>query len=778
VHEVGCLRTTMMLKTLAIYGALLVAATCLLALTSTAVAALPDNRAYEMVSPVDKGGLSLIPNLAVTDPSGDHVIVDGGAANSLIANDASWMLETRNPTGWTGVQIGPSPAPQATAAEQTFTGLVAASEDLTRFAFQALMPLDSRISRPGLNVYTREGSAGPLLWVSAPPAPLLTVSEPDECSAGTQIVICTTNRAVLAGTSADLSTFVWGQYHPLVVPPASLPGSAPDTHEHGYEVYESSSGHAQLVGVVPSEGSECNASGGDCVVPACGAAMGNEGGSNPILGGFAPIQGAVSGDGAQVIFTSPDPAAYEEPGSVCVPPEIYLRENGTTTIEVSASQRASADPSSPQEVRYAGSSEEPLPGAPQAERHINTIFFTSKEELTNDANTGVADEGDDLYAYSVATGELSDITPENNTPGPSGPKVTFLGSSTNGRLVYFTATTELTEVPNDHGEVAQPGASNLYVYDALTKSTVFIADGAGLTGPAVGLRLVNPGSASSQVTPSGQSIVFVSTERLTSYDNFGLECATGASNNEPTRSPGKCAEVYLYSHFDSSLVCVSCNASGAPPVGSVHLPEAFRGGFEDGALEPGTLPLPRAISDDGHRIFFDSPDRLTNEAPEPAGTRAPQSLAIAGEYEPSVYEYEEGQVHLIAPAALLLTSTPSGDDVFFDTYAHLSANDADGLPDVYDARVGGGFPVLAPPACSGTSCQGVPAPAPLFETPASVTFNSPAGNFPPPSTAVPKSKSKQKPAKCKRGLVKGKRKCVRMSKSKRTKRARRGGSGQ
>ena len=96
--------------------------------------------------------------------------------------------------------------------------------------------------------------------------------------------------------------------------------------------------------------------------------------------------------------------------------------------------------------------------------------------------------------------------------------------------------------------------------------------------------------------------------------------------------------------------------------------------------------------------------------------------------EPNVYEYENGRVYLIAPAAKLLTSTPGGNDVFFDTIAQLVPQDTDGSPDVYDARVDGGFPVLAAPACTGTSCQGAPAPAPIFATPAGVTFNG-VGNF-------------------------------------------------
>ena len=45
--------------------------------------------------------------------------------------------------------------------------------------------------------------------------------------------------------------------------------------------------------------------------------------------------------------------------------------------------------------------------------------------------------------------------------------------------------------------------------------------------------------------------------------------------------------------------------------------------------------------------------------------------------------------------AVLGGTTPSGNDVFFTTMAQLVPQDADGYDDIYDARVGGGFP--APP---------------------------------------------------------------------------------
>jgi hypothetical protein len=747
---------------LASFASLAIAVVALLALAAPALAALPDNRAYEMVSPVEKGGFVFLRDLALADPSGEHVIVDGGVHNSLLSSGLSWMLETRTATGWSGAQVGPPPGTEASSVEQRATSLDAVSEDFSRFAFQTLMSLAPRDSGPSTDVYVREGPAGPLTWASGPPAPAIKVSEGGgelgngECDFRLN---CIDNDATFAGASADLADVVWSQYHPPVPPPAALPGSPPDTHVYGNEVYESVNGTAQLVGLVPAaEGPECDPSHGSCVVPTCGAAMGNASAGKLTywansVGNSAPTQGAVSGDGSQVIFTSPDPGTAGVPG--CAPAGIYVRAGGTSTVQASASQETGGDPSGPKKKVYAGSSEE---GG-----RVNTVFFTSKEELTETANTGVSDEGVDLYAYTMATpsrpAELVDLTPENNTPEKKfnefgeeyeSVEAIFLGSSTNGRLVYFTATSVLTGEPNSHGQTAKPGVSNLYMYEAATGHTTFIASGNGVQGPSLAGRAdAHTGNLTSKVTPDGQHLVFVSSESLTTYRQEGD------------------TEVYIYDAATNRLVCVSCNPSGAQPAASATLPQEFPEGHEDGVEAPATLPEPRVVSDDGSRVFFSSPDQLTVEAPSPAP--APPPLLVANELEPNVYEYEHGHIYLVAPAARLLTTTPSGNDVFFSTEAQLVPRDRDGSPDVYDARFAGGFPVLAAPACSGTSCQGVPAPSPIFATPASTTFSG-VGNFPPPGPAT--TKPKPKPKACKKGFVRRRVKkhnqCVKRAKAKKS----------
>jgi hypothetical protein len=746
------------IKTLtsAVLTALCTATVALLALAAAAQAGLPDNRVYEMVSPVEKGGASDMPNLALASANGEHVIVDGGVANAQLSSGASWMLETRTPSGWSGVQIGPSPgqgSAEENFIEQRSTALAGVSEDFSQFAFQTLVGIDPRDqnSLPGVkglayglypvedepssDVYVRDGPTGPFGWASGPPAPMVkTTAIPSKCNA--EPIYCGENNAVIGGASADLGVVVWSQLAPLLVPPAAPPGSPADTHEYGSEVYESNGTDQRLVGLVPASGSECGVSGGGCVVPACGAAMSNAPGKVEVLSNsFAPTEGDVSGEGSQIVFTSPEPAVEGRNG--CPPGEIYLRENGASTVNVSASHKTGGDPNGPQRKLYAGTARE--------NGVIDTVFFTSKEELTNNANTGSSDGGNDLYAYNVASKELTDITPDENPVDANGASiVSFIGTSADGSIVYFTAEGVLTSVPNAYGEAAQPRAVNLYVYDNGTRTTRFIAPGAGVEGP----RSAQAASQAhyrltSEVTPDGKHLVFLSSEHIAPYDNVGSACSVNNENGEP--EPHGCAEVYLYGSSSNALVCVSCDPSGFRPADSSSLAKELTAAVSlDLDEDPMTLVRPLVVSEDGQRVFFTSPDQLTPEAPPPSPGQFEGGGGIAqegGSFEENVYEYESGHIYLIARDAALAAATPSGNDVFFYTDAQLVPQDRDGTIDIYDARVDGGFPALAAPECSGTSCQGLPAPAPIFVAPPSTTFSG-VGNFTAPASSAAPQETK------------------------------------
>ena len=95
------------------------------------------------------------------------------------------------------------------------------------------------------------------------------------------------------------------------------------------------------------------------------------------------------------------------------------------------------------------------------------------------------------------------------------------------------------------------------------------------------------------------------------------------------------------------------------------------------------------------------------------------------------------------------------------------AQDVDTEGDIYDARVGGGFPVVEPSECLSDACLSVPV-APNDPTPASSSFKGP-GNPVALHPSAPKTKST--PKRCKRGKARKKGKCVKSRAKKAARRA-------
>ena len=98
---------------------------------------------------------------------------------------------------------------------------------------------------------------------------------------------------------------------------------------------------------------------------------------------------------------------------------------------------------------------------------------------------------------------------------------------------------------------------------------------------------------------------------------------------------------------------------------------------------------------------------------------------------------------------------------------------------VWDARVGGGYPVAStPPPCnSGDSCKPPPTPQPpLFGEPASATFSGPGNIATPPPPSGFGVAAGSKTTKCAKGSTKNaKGKCVK--KSKKVKKAKKSNKG-
>jgi hypothetical protein len=101
-----------------------------------------------------------------------------------------------------------------------------------------------------------------------------------------------------------------------------------------------------------------------------------------------------------------------------------------------------------------------------------------------------------------------------------------------------------------------------------------------------------------------------------------------------------------------------------------------------------------------------------------------------------------------AGGSIATAMSSSGRDIFFATSTRLVGQDSDVLSDVYDARVGGGFPApRAEPSCSGDACQEPPKPPPSFG-PVASSLAPAGGNLAPTMISPPppvENKNKPKP---------------------------------
>ncbi|HEY5194243.1 MAG TPA: hypothetical protein VIJ39_10285 [Solirubrobacteraceae bacterium] len=242
--------------------------------------------------------------------------------------------------------------------------------------------------------------------------------------------------------------------------------------------------------------------------------------------------------------------------------------------------------------------------------------------------------------------------------------------------------------------------------------------------------------------------------------------------------------IYRYDSTENAISCVTC-ASSFNPESSLEIKES------------GVYP-----SENGDYIFFDTwvplvpqdvdgqvePEAITdghgnfNQHPSPSYSTSSD-----------VYEWRrngiddctqiQGCLSLISSGRggfknVLLGISPSGHDVFFATHEALVPQDTDTAGDIYDARIGGGFP--PPPArpveCEGDACDS-PVAAPVDTTPASFAFSGPGNPTPVVTSKTVKPKPRAKP--CKKGMTRVKGRCVKRKPAKkadrRSAKAKRGG---
>jgi hypothetical protein len=665
---------------------------------------LPDCRAYELLTPANKGNAEDMfgdfgeqsvnggsYDLGYPDAEGDKFFLTTLAAfGPLPAAGQNGYVFSRGTAGWQQSSLA-SP----TAGVQSIDPESLLSPDFSHVA-----------TRPTLGSNDNQEAATKPGLVGSPGGPYSTLFE------GVA--------STFVGASTDFSrVFFQSSEHRFVAPAEEqLSGSK--------ALYEYSGGRYSLVNV-DSNGKLLNT---------CGAVSPAEATHTVSVYGHA-----VSADGARVFFLSPDPTdsnCYEESesGFSGTPPQLYLRSGGRT-IEVSAPS-GFTDPAGPQPVAFAGASADG-----------GHVFFITRGELTPDDAGNHAPE---LYEYDVETEKLTRISSgaSHNASGDAG----WVIPSEDGSTVYFTAAGRLAAgapaLPSGGGEA---GEYNLYHYDSRTATTTYIATVSGHDwnradpGGYTSLNVRHPLNARSswEATPDGRYLLFAAVENVTGYDNHD---PTGhcEGNLSGTGGNGSCGEVYRYDADTGSLLCMSCNPSGAAPSANSQFDRSTHNREV------------RAISDNGAYVFFDTTESLV-----PAATNG----------RLDVYEWHEGKLSLIssgqdASSSYFLGTDASGADVFFGTHERLAPQDTDSAGDLYDARINGGFPAPqgSASACEGDTCQSPPA-APSDAPPVSLTFFG-AGNLQSPLTTPVV-------VKCKKGFVKRKNRCVKRKPKRKPTRARKAG---
>jgi hypothetical protein len=327
-----------------------------------------------------------------------------------------------------------------------------------------------------------------------------------------------------------------------------------------------------------------------------------------------------------------------------------------------------------------------------------------------------------LYEYDLASGESTPIAPKS---------LGVAGASEDLSRVYLASEEVCSgEDENSEGDEAQPGEPNLYLYEpgesCAGEDLGFVATLAG-ADVSDGIEVPSPVAAAprghaARATPGGAHLAFVSAAPLTGYDN------ADASSGEADR------EVYLYDASSGSLVCASCDPSGARPAGA-DLGSAANPLWTAAWIPGYQLQLygRRPLSEDGSRLFFNSlgplAPRDTNGAQDVYQWEAP-GTGDCTTSAPTYSSQNQGCVGLISSGqspedSEFTEASADGSDAFFRTAQSLAPQDP-GLIDVYDARVGGGeaAPAPGPAPCEGDACQSPPE-APGFPGPASSAFGGP-----------------------------------------------------
>jgi hypothetical protein len=654
-------------------------------------AALPDGRAWELVTPSEKHGASVEPLEGIgggitMSASGGNAITYMAAApigeNEPEGNrspERSQIVSARKSPGvWTTKDIA---APNANITIGVRSGLPreyrAFSQDLglSIVAAPSEEVLSPLVTEP--TVYRRNES----VCVSAPEQcfePLVTA---ENDTAGTHLAQGSAPAAGYRVATPDLQQVVF-----------ETEGVALTNEASGFSkgLYEWLEGKLVFLSMLPNK------------TPALTAFVGP-------VDEHAVRSTAISDDGSHVFWTNKENSQSHS---------LYVSNvSGGKTPSVESARIDERNTGAPTPIL------DPAAEFQTASADGAKVFFTDPQRLTTDATASEAGSNlvapADLYVYEPGkpAGErLTDLSVDLKGGESAAVQGTILGASEDGSFVYFVANGVLAsgaQPGNCRFESSANSRCNLYVVHnngVSWEAPHFIAALSGADDPDWAGNARRPvyqlRGLTARISPNGEYAAFMSELPLTGYEN--IDQNSGAKDEE----------VFLYHYGAEHPVCASCNPSGARPTGVHDVEESGEGigllvdraviwlvedGVEGSHWLAGNIPgwtangngkqsfvQSRYLSDSG-RLFFDSSDSLVprdvNKGKEDVYEYEPTGLGSC-QHDNT----EDGCVALLSSGesdheSAFLDASQNGDDAFFLTDSTLSPLDTDTAGDVYDARV-------------------------------------------------------------------------------------------
>ena len=543
---------------------------------SDLVHALPDGRAYEQVTPPDKGGAVMAASL----PAGELRVGDAGAITfgtsysglpgspQYVGASQDYFFTRSAQPAWTYAPILPTDTTELGAPGPD--GLKAVSADLSAAVVLSFGEGSSATPAPPSYAATN-GFGNLILRRSDGSYALITPAPPS--SAGY-------NGPFFLAGSSNFSHVLFEANAPFPVQDGvANPGSSE-------QLYDYSGGQLWQVGVQSS--------------------------GTPFAAGAAtPVTGAnsVSSDGSTIFFNATSDGFAADA-------QLYARLGDASSVQISPTPSGACVTNHDDGATFEG-----------ATADGSVVFFLSDCALKLNSNTGTNDVNADLYEYNRTTSTLTDLSADGNpsdaTTGAAAQGVVGFSTTDDGAYVYFTADGQI--VPGQGVDNAS-GLTNLYLAHGGTTTwlaTLSTADSGAWT-PSTSQY------TSAQLTPDGQDLLISSHVSLPGtvtqthaelyelsapgYVPTCVSCAAGVT-------PSGNATMGLNSLSSDGSRVVFQSSDQLPTVAGTatdqnSVPDVYE--YEGGALQLISSGAPDssgatfvAASPSGNDVFFTTYDQLT-----------------------------------------------------------------------------------------------------------------------------------------------------------------------